>query len=359
MDIRPDILKIQGEPDAQMQEGLPILPGMKTSFKTTEPVTSERKDQEESPVSPAPEEPVVHPPAAPNIAGLATSLPATMQDSLSPQQVDMVIDTDINERRPFDESAVQRLTEANKPHKPYKVSHAFDAPADDNIYAHTVSPKVIMEGEGLDRLYMRIEGAGANDYAHRFKLGLARQFANYLHDNEKTSLEDISDTQIFNILNNAFSLEEEQADIPIDFTIVLDINGTDWLVNRKHSGDIRTLYVPYGASKDSLEELQADNTDTNVATLLAQAMSEKDQPEPRDVEQARRHCAISKLPERPEEPCFLVLQGTGSDGLVETEELLAIVNAVETSRGSGGRGDPQPVLQRFARQTHWGIGSKG
>ena len=329
MDIRPDTLKVQGEPDAQMQESLPIPPGMNSSFKTAEPITSERKDQEESPVSPAPEESVVRPPAAPNTAGLATSLPATMQDSLSPQEVDMVVDTDVNERRPFDDSAVQRLTKANKPHKPNKVNNELAAPADKDIYAYDVNPKEIIEDDGLGRLHMRIEGAGANDYAHRFKLGLASQFDNYLNDNEKASLEDITDTQIFNILNNAFSLEEEQANIPIDFTIVLDINGTDWLVNRKHSGDIRTLYVPYGASKDSLEELQADNTDTNVATLLAQAMSEKDQPDPQDVEKARRQCAISKLPDRPDEPCFLILQGTGSDGLVETEELLAIVNAVE------------------------------
>lgn len=267
-------------------------------------------------------------PAQPG-ADVDSSLSSTTSDSLSTRGEYTSYDVSVYEPRLFNEGAINRIFAAQKQHQPDTLNHAHAGPAGNDIYSHQAELEVIADAEEMVNpnpvMYLLFEGQeGTTEYARTFKNSLTEEFKKYIEDSNRGTLEDITDTEVFNILYNTFSRVATHTDIPGDFAMVLDINEDKWLINQKNAGNIRALYAPQGAT--GVQELQVDNTNTGVATQLACEISGKPQVDAREVEKAKQQCAISKLPPRPDKACFLILQGTGADKLMNDHEILDLIN---------------------------------
>ncbi len=130
---------------------------------------------------------------------------------------------------------------------------------------------------------------------------------------------DLTDAQVMNMIYTTLFISGfEQADQDIDFAILLTINNTRWLINRRHSRNIRTLCCAHQQSEHSgIMELQVDNTDPAVADRLAKAIHQVDPVDPEVLEQMRRLPAVTKLPSSSDVGgYYLLFEGSCSETLM-------------------------------------------
>lgn len=109
---------------------------------------------------------------------------------------------------------------------------------------------------------------------------------------------DLTDAQVMNMIYTTLYISGlERLDQDVDFAILLTINNTRWLLNRRYSRNIRTLCCAHQQPEHSeIMELQVDNTDPAVAGRLARAIHQVDPVDPDVLEQMRRLPAVTKLP---------------------------------------------------------------
>ena len=145
---------------------------------------------------------------------------------------------------------------------------------------------------------------------------------------------DLTDTQVMNMIYKAmFACDPGQLEQDADFTILLSINNTDWLINRRQSRNIRTLYCAYQQPKQSgIMEMQADNTDPAVVDRLAKAIHQVDDVNPAWLQNISRLPAVTKLPSSSESGGhYLLFEGSGPDQLMSDEEKLTFFSRLEGS----------------------------
>ena len=169
----------------------------------------------------------------------------------------------------------------------------------------------------------------ANNLSKRLRDGAARN---------------VTDTEAMNMIYSAlFATNLEQLEQNTDFAIVLSMNNSDWLINRRHSRNIRALCCAHQQSDhQEVVALQADNTDPVVAECLARAIHQIDHVNPELLKDTSLLPAVTKLPQTSGfGGYYLLLEGSGPQPLMSDEEKLtlfrdpqgqgphAVVNAVE------------------------------
>ena len=129
--------------------------------------------------------------------------------------------------------------------------------------------------------------------------GILESLANNLNIRlGETAGKDLTDAQVMNMIYTTLYISGlERLEQDVDFAILLTINNTRWLLNRRYSRNIRTLCCAHQQSEHSgIMELQVDNTDPAVADRLARAIHQVDPVNPEVLEQVRRLPAVTKLP---------------------------------------------------------------
>ncbi len=181
---------------------------------------------------------------------------------------------------------------------------------------------------------------------------LAISLAQRLREAEQT---DFSDAQVVNMIyTGLFSTNIEQLDQDTDFTIVLRVNDSNWLINRRRSRHIRTLCFP-GQHKGHPEmfELQPDNTDLAVAERLAKAIHQVDYVNPELQRDTSLLPAVAKLPSGSEFAGYhMVLEGSDPDPLMSDQEKL---NFLRSRQGS----EPKRVAEALQAELDRRAESRG
>lgn len=154
----------------------------------------------------------------------------------------------------------------------------------------------------------------------------------------------VTDAEAMNMIyTTLFATNLEQLEHNTDFAIVLSLNNSDWLINRRHSRNIRALCCAHQQSdQQEVVELQADNTDPVVAECLARAIHQIDHINPELLKDTSLLPAVTKLPQTSGVGgYYLLLEGSGPQPLMSDDEKLtffrdpqgqgpnAVANAVE------------------------------
>ena len=151
---------------------------------------------------------------------------------------------------------------------------------------------------------------------------LANNLSKRLRD---SAARELTDTEAMNMIYTAlFATNLEQLEQNTDFAIVLSLNNSDWLINRRHSRNIRALCCAHQQSdQQEVVALQADNTDPVVAECLAKAIHQIDHVNPELLKDTSLLPAVTKLPMTSGfGGYYLLLEGSGPQPLMSDDEKL-------------------------------------
>ena len=169
----------------------------------------------------------------------------------------------------------------------------------------------------------------------------------------------VTDTEAMNMIYAAlFATNLVQLEQNTDFAIVLTINSSDWLINRRYIRNIRALCCAHQQSDQlGVVELQADNTDPVVAERLAKAIHQIDHVNPELLKDTSLLPAVTKLPlSTGFGGYYLLLEGSGPEPLMSDEEKLTFFSEREGLESYDVANALQAELDRRAA-TRGGINS--
>lgn len=197
----------------------------------------------------------------------------------------------IQEDNLFEPDVAREILDANKP----QVSRG------DSTYVGAPNINHLIYDLGKDKksnMVVHLETSGQKQTTACVQ-GILESWVNNLNIRlDEAAGKDLTDAQVMNMIYTSLYISGlEQLDQDVDFAILLTINNTRWLLNRRYSRNIRTLCCAHQQSEHSgIMELQVDNTDPAVADRLARAIHQVDPVNPEVLEQVRRLPAVTKLP---------------------------------------------------------------
>ncbi len=199
-------------------------------------------------------------------------------------------------------------------------------PAHATIKNYQIIPQST-ESNDAAQLLLYVEGSTSNSHSVQ---QVTKQFSGRLKDSltdhirKNGSLEGISDSAVINMIYAALpSPDESSLEQAADFRIFLGINRSHWLLNRRDSGDMRTLCIPHNEAE--VREIHADNTDPVIAKNLAKALYKTDDLDEEQLKEMKRLPAISKLPPFEDAGYYLVMEGTALNDLMPEKDILQFI----------------------------------
>ncbi|ELU03079.1 hypothetical protein CAPTEDRAFT_185336, partial [Capitella teleta] len=271
-----------------------------------------------------------------------------LEETVQPD-IQRLAQQDLAERRDklqlFDEESAKSILHLSKPSlKPTGPRTDVQPPAHTTIQRY----KMIQKSEGRNdaaQLVLYVEGSTSNSESVR---KFTDQFSERLeasltaHIKEHESLKGISDSTVINMIYAALSSPGESSlEQAADFRIFLGINNSYWILNRRDSGDMRTLCIPH--ENPEVREIHADNTDPTIAANLAKAIYKSDQVEKEQLEQTKRLPAISKLPPFEDGGYYLLMERTALNELMTEQDILKFI---KDRKGQ----DPQTVSNELKQE---------
>ncbi len=229
----------------------------------------------------------------------------------------------------FDESTAQSILPHSKSSlQPNGPRAGMQPPAHTTIQRYQMIPQT--EGsKDVAQLLLYVEGSTSNSESvqqstDQFSERLENSLTAYMEKNG--SLEGISDSTVINMIYAALpSPGDPSLEQAADFRIFLGINSSFWLLNRRDSGDMRTLCIPH--DNPEIREIHADNTDPAIAERLAKAIYKTDQVTEEQLTETKRLPAISKLPALEDRGYYLLMERTALNELMTEQDILEFINS--------------------------------
>lgn len=233
----------------------------------------------------------------------------------------------LNEDNLFDPDAAREILETNKPQISRERPDYQETPCTNHVLYN-------LANDQASDMFVYLESSGPEQGGACMR-GIIEPLAKNLSKRLRgAAAKDLTDTQVMNMIYKAmFACDPGQLEQDADFTILLSINNTDWLINRRQSRNIRTLYCAHQQPEQSgIMEMQADNTDPAVVDRLAKAIHQVDDVNPAWLESISRLPAVTKLPSSSESGGhYLLFEGSGPDQLMSDEEKLTFFRRREGS----------------------------
>ena len=154
----------------------------------------------------------------------------------------------------------------------------------------------------------------------------SKQMQNFLTDylTKHGTFKDIPDSTVINMIYAALpSPGNRLLEQGGDYRILISINGYLWLLNRKDSGNIRTLCIPH--NNFEIQEVHADNKKPETAHRLAQAVYKTNEVEKKQLEDIKRLPAVSKLPMTDKGGYYLLMEQSGLDNVMPEQEIVQFI----------------------------------
>ena len=154
----------------------------------------------------------------------------------------------------------------------------------------------------------------------------SKQMQNFLTDylTKHGTFKDIPDSTVINMIYAALpSPGNRLLEQGGDYRILISINGYLWLLNRKDSGNIRTLCIPH--NNFEIQEVHADNKKAETAHRLAQAVYKTNEVEKKQLEDIQRLPAVSKLPMTDKGGYYLLMEQSGLDNVMPEQEIVQFI----------------------------------